>query len=400
MTLAKAKSKNKLQRLFKKARFWRWLYVILISGGCLTLFFVHVYHRNFKVKDRYRLELIETFNNNHRKWSLAENYDFVAYMTSSGYWLENTHSSRCREVTSKYDFPKESAIELKSTWVAGFDRPYGFVLRDSAGQELFLKLSRQQQFFESDSLDSIYIKYVNDSINTDWGTKQRLELRDGHYKYFVNKELKQEGQWTGGKITSIALRVCRQTKVIFRRLNIYDLDENKLIHIEPFWKKTPEWPDITTYRQKAYFQNGRLILKNLFPDLRISSTINVKTETGFQLKLRSHRIEGHGEGYGLIVRSKKHSFYFRLGSEGSSRVFKYDKNMTLIGQSASFQPLLKDSSGLHTQSLLFTKAHCYYAVDGQQLYHFDLSDFNLESITLYNEGKQTVAFDHLEIKEL
>ncbi len=344
----------------------------------------------------------EPFDTNARSWLVERDFNYDRHFRDGLYRFEGNKKDWCYWDSIPLTFPDTYGVELKTVWKTGKYDQYGLMLMADEDNYAAFQL-------RGDGAVS-YALQKNDewAVNMDWspgkaragdGTAanvQRVTVDGDRFQYFVNGALFHEGALQGVTPARIGLRLCDKQEVGFDRLTVTDERTGAPLLADAFDDPSAGWAPRTNFTKIRRFEDGRYVFAANKADWCYWSTQEIRLSGAYDIRLDSVWRRGERGAYGLMLLAATGDYIaFEVQNDGTGRSRRYtDGEMVTAG---SYQPGGPPDNGHIRQTVEVRGNEFRYAVNGQPVEAGRLEIGDVTHIGLRVCGRQTVAFDHLNI---
>jgi hypothetical protein len=392
-----AEEKKKAQRkknLVKQLSLWG----ITVLG--IVLYFV--YQHFDKVK------YVENFDSEQAGWDVFDKFEYKRFFDNGSYAIENGIDAMCAWDYIPIVLPAEYSIELTSKWNNGMYGEYGVPLLQDESNYFFFEIRSDGAAtvnYKKDGKWTNNYEWRNDFVKNpiDNPVIQRIDIVNGHYKYFVNDEFLQEGSLENYLMAKIGCMVCYQQRVDFSHLVVKQMNLGQFVSVlldEKFENKNAGWTEESKFTKKCWFENGKYFLKNNVKDKCFWSVKSFNLPKDYKITLTALWQTGEMDSWDLILRQDDDNYYaFQMKASGEARYVIYSggaytkvpvfKKINVSGKDKKPNDMI-----LNVKDGQFTFYINDQFVDTGYYINMNFSDVGVRVC-----GQQTVAFDKLIIEE-
>lgn len=356
------------------------------------------------------VEFVDDFSSIANGWDIYEESFEIKRFIDNGTYVWNVNKDDwCYWDYVPVTLPENYSIEMTSVWKKGKFDEYGMMLlTPESNYYAFQMRSDGAVSYAADYNDkwvvnaSWHENFVNEG-NGNISNTQLVQVNGNHFAYYVNGDLYKEEDFKFSGFTRVGMRVCDQQSVDFTHFLIKDASGN-IIYEDSFdavgqWEEKVE----TTNEKHSEIKDGQYIFTTNKEDYCYWTSISIPTDFGedFDVTLRAQWLKGEASTFGLMLLADDENFHsFEVRSDGKSRYVNcYYNEYDFIGD---WTPTGFESTGENALRLIVK-------VRGDE-FEFFINDFKVQDgyfdASMTNEiglrccGRQTIAFDHLEIKEI
>ncbi|MGD1842858.1 MAG: hypothetical protein ACFB0B_18470 [Thermonemataceae bacterium] len=359
-----------------------------------------------------KIHLIETFDNNDRAWPVFEEVAHERRLENNSYLL-NTHTPNwCFFDYIKVDFPTSYTVELASTWKRGKYEDHGLILL--ANPELYRSFNLYSDGYTKTSVyygDRYVVNTKKEIAAIERGNGknqniQRVSVRGDNFRYEVNGKLSLTGEFNYLEdIKYVGLRVCDVQVVAFDYIKVTNDQTGEVIFFDDFKNEKfvkndalkTGWSTESSIKKKGTIAGGQYRFTTNVGSECYWTTIPVPlANSEVEIVLSSTWQSGKTDPYGLVLVENSDNYYsFQVTNNGEAWLASSKDEADPITVSSSY---FSDSVTAITQKVMIKDNTINYYVN-DKLIGSQKVDLTIEQVGLQVCGKQTVAFDKLEIIE-
>ncbi len=411
--------------LIKQKKNRRRILVLVISAVIMSSF-IYYYSGPYQLNNILVFE--ENFNDNSNRWDIFEDYSFNRYFKNGKYIFTSNREDSCYDDELVLKLPKRFTAEITTTWIGGQFDPYGpkFYLTYD-GYSFFFRLHPKNKTnirrSTSRNDNKEWIKHPEIIENGKHNHVQKISIkpkpwpgdpyvREADLRYYVNDKLIKKFIYDELKLVrdpnpadpELSLSVCGCQTVSFDHIQIRDDNTGKIIIDGPFENLKDRLHPKMEIKKFSYIENGEYIFKSNDEGQCYRTVLKKEFKKHSKINLRSTWLSGEEYYYGLILENDEDNYYaFELKSNGKACFIKQTdgKNEIFIddletGFSDNFS---NDGNTTVDQTVLFKGNKIEYYVNDELVITQDNNKLKINAFGLRVCGRQTVAFDKLEIWE-
>jgi len=375
-----------------------------IRIAVIAVFAAFIFFLIFKPEKKLTEKPFEdNFSENINNWSIFNDFKYKRHFSNNQYVFETKRDGWCYWDYFETEVPENYDIEVSSSWQKGKYASYGvglnegntnyyaFTLR-ADGAASFGKVVEKKWVIDDSWMDDKANKGKNQT------NIQKIEVRSNKFNYFVNENLVRTGS-IDLNIKGFSLRGCGEQIVAYNYVKITNIDTEEAIFDDDFSNPSKDWDPDKEFVIDSYFKDGQFIMDGNNEDNCNWANSSITVTRNCELKLSSIWLEGELATYGFMVRNSDDDYYsFELMNDGSARLVE-----RIYGEYGFVQTYVNtnfESDGYKTidQRLVVEDGEFSYYVNNLLIKEYDPEITFPASLSLRICGKQTVAFEHLDIK--
>ncbi len=373
--------------------------IALCVISAIILFFI------FKPKPELKIRLVEDdFSENNNEWYLFNSYNYRRYINENKYIIETNKKDWCYWDNVQIDFPKNYDVEVKSTWLNGKYDSYGIALHKSNTDYYAFTIRGDGGVSFCKVVEKNWI--IDDGWKPDMAKKgkkqsntQKIEVRGGEFKYFVNNNLIRSGI-IEMEIGNLALRCCGEQQIGFEYVKIINTDTKKVVFEDDFTSPSDNWDQDKDFLFETGFASGKFTINsNYNNECNWSTSAKLLITDNSEIELSSLWLSGELANYGLMILNDDENYYsYEFQNNGEARLVERRN-----GEYVYVQPNVKtkfesDGNKTFTQKVVIKDGKINYFINNQLIKESNAELVFPLKIALRLCGKQSVAFDKLIIR--
>jgi len=355
---------------------------------------------------------VESFDNNNNAWDIFNTFDVKRNIENGSYTFVGNKDEWCYWDNFEIQLPQDYSIEMKSKWRRGAFDEFGLMLMESSNNYYTFvvradgntahAIYRNPDWLKRNSWKPVAFKN-NEEVT------QKIEVRGSNFSHYVAGKLYHSGKIEGLEIKEIALRVCDKQTIDFLEIQVKNIATGEILFSDKFDESSANWDEKQSNIKESKLEKGSYIFTTNEEDQcywAVSNTkialptINDYENAKYTVKVQSTWLSGEEADYGIMLMADDANYTaFQLRNSGDVRAVRCENEVyTLIDQ---YTPTGYVCDGKTPITIVIK-------VDGNNYQFFvndkliNSGDFNYKMysyLALRVCGRQTIAFDHIEITE-
>lgn len=363
----------------------------------------------FQLTKEPSYHFIENFDNNANAWNIYNVFELKNTIQDGAYTFASNNNDKCFLDNIDVDLPNSYSIELSSKWKIGQFSPYGLILLENDSNYFTFNL-RADGF--SKELLIIKQKYETENLweKGEFSNKniivQRVDITDETYKYYIDEKLITKGKLKNLNAKKIGMRVCGQQTVSFLKLEIKNLETGELILSDNFEEKSKRWHEEDIFTIKSKIENGEYVFScrdegQCYWALTVPTIkLPIAGESKYTIKLKAKWLSGEDSNFGFSLMEDKDNYInFDIKSSGNARTVVDETHEIAVVSGYLHFGVISDGENTLNIRIEIEDYNYKFFINNNLTKTGDFNGINISHIGLRVCGRQSVAFDELEIIE-
>lgn len=382
-----------------------------VAAVVILLFFLPTILRQFKDPAVF----VEDFNDNENAWNLADKMGSGRTLENGKYVMDiHKKPSKIEYIDHVVDLPENFSLEVDVKKISGSAESLGFYIGEDSNNFGYFFFRSNGKFrwgfsVKGDWMDNPDWR-VHDAVKTGTNVLNHLKVivKGNNFEYYINEQKVDEGSMFGLNSTQYSLAVGGTQLVEYDNLKITNLENNEIVFENTFDQEIKPWTEKTSIIKKSEFvDDSYKITVNYEGYCYWASTwmpeeIHKADEFEINLDIRELRREGDGHCGFMFLSDDDNYIVFDVFNGSQARIqvvvdddFKYEGTYYGDPRDQRKKNRITVKKNEKYIEFYFNGNLADKIREGDWLYWDDLEKMGLRVCNF-----QTIAFDHLEMKEI
>lgn len=355
------------------------------------------------------MHFVEKFDNNNNKWDIFNEFEIKRQIENGYYTFHANKTDWCFWDDIEIDFPNEYSIKLVSKWNRGTYDEYGLMLMESIDNFYTFVIRADGNTAQAIYQSAAWTK-LNEWKNVGFSQKnevvQEIKVNNNHFAHYVNGILVHEGTFQNTKMTAFALRICDKQSVNFNSIEVKNTQTGKVLFSDDFEQKTANsmWEEKDKTLKESKFENGKYILTTNDVEQCYWAVATPKIElppanmSKYTIRVRMNWILGEDANFGIMLIADDLNYTaFQTRSTGDSRAVRSENNEYVNIPEFIPTGIMSDEKTPIDMIIKVDSNNYDFYINDKLVTSGDFNYMNITYLGLRVCGRQTVAFDEIEI---
>jgi len=355
------------------------------------------------------MHFVEKFDNNNHHWDIFNDFENKRNIENGSYTFFANKADWCFWDDIELSFPQQYSIKLVSKWNRGAYDEYGLMLMQNTENYYTFVLRADGNTAQAIYQAAGWIK------NNEWKSVgfsqknevvQELKVNNTHFQHFVNGTLTHEGVFQIAPFNSFALRICDKQSVSFNSIEVKNTQNGNILFSDNFDQKSPttQWEEKNKAIKESKLENGKYILTTNDAEQCYWAVTTPKIElppanvSKYTIKVKMNWITGEDANFGIMLMSDDLNYTaFQTRSTGDSRAVRSENGEYVLTPEFLPTGIMSDEKTPITMLIKVDSNNYEYFINDKLINSGDFNYMNITYIGLRVCGRQTIAFDEIEL---